>query len=200
MTITDEMVEAGGKAWHQAVVAAIHRHASASGGSQNISGSEYYLYPPMIQGFDDAIRSALTAALASQKEEPVSVKTLEWAKNTAQKRFVAEPFPYFKYVIIEDERGVDWSVGHGNGSWNPVNSVDDAKAAAQFDFEKRVRSALFAHPDNDRLREALEAAKKRMQNCRGAIESNQVADKDVHGSLAQGIRDIDAALAGQEGK
>lgn len=47
---------------------------------------------------------------------------------------------------------------------------------------------------HDELVEALEAAKKRMRNCRGAIESNQVEDKDVHGSLGRGMRDIDAAL------
>lgn len=45
-----------------------------------------------------------------------------------------------------------------------------------------------------RLEEALTAARKRMRNCRGAIESNQVVDKDVHGSLTRGMADIDAAL------
>lgn len=41
---------------------------------------------------------------------------------------------------------------------------------------------------------ALEAAKNRMRNSRGAIESDQVVDKDVHGSLTRGMSDIDAAL------
>lgn len=45
------------------------------------------------------------------------------------------------------------------------------------------------------LVKALEQAKKRMRNCRGAIESNQVIDKDVHGSLTNGMADIDAALS-----
>jgi uncharacterized iron-regulated protein len=44
------------------------------------------------------------------------------------------------------------------------------------------------------LEAALGQAKKRMRNCRGAIESNQVVDKDVHGSLTNGMADIDAAL------
>jgi hypothetical protein len=44
------------------------------------------------------------------------------------------------------------------------------------------------------LVKALEQAKKRMRNCRGAIESNQVIDKDVHGLLTNGMADIDAAI------
>jgi hypothetical protein len=42
---------------------------------------------------------------------------------------------------------------------------------------------------------ALTDAKRRMRNCRGAIESNQVVDKDVHGGLTRGMEAIDAALA-----
>lgn len=57
---------------------------------------------------------------------------------------------------------------------------------------------LEAKGEIERLRAALRAAKTRMRNCRGAIESDQVIDKDVHGSLARGISDIDAALAPQE--
>lgn len=49
-------------------------------------------------------------------------------------------------------------------------------------------------------RVALIAAKTRMQNCRGAIESDQVVDKDVHGSLQNGIRDIQEALASTGGE
>lgn len=45
------------------------------------------------------------------------------------------------------------------------------------------------------ITEALKAARKRMRNCMGAIESNQVVDKDVHGSLKRGIADIDEALS-----
>lgn len=51
-----------------------------------------------------------------------------------------------------------------------------------------------------RYRVALIAAKTRMRNCRGAIESDQVIDKDVHGSLQNGIRDIEASLASTGGE
>ncbi len=45
------------------------------------------------------------------------------------------------------------------------------------------------------ITEALKAARKRMRNCMGAIESDQVVDKDVHGSLKRGIADIDETLS-----
>lgn len=46
----------------------------------------------------------------------------------------------------------------------------------------------------ERLREALTAARASIRNARGAVESNQVVDKDVHGTLSRAIRMIDAAL------
>lgn len=52
-----------------------------------------------------------------------------------------------------------------------------------------------AEAEVKRYRVALIAAKTRMRNCRGAIESDQVVDKDVHGSLQNGIRDIEDALS-----
>ncbi len=57
-----------------------------------------------------------------------------------------------------------------------------------------------AEAEVKRYREALIAAKTRMRNCRGAIESDQVVDKDVHGSLQNGIRDIQEALASTGGE
>lgn len=43
--------------------------------------------------------------------------------------------------------------------------------------------------------EALQQARQRMRNCWGAIQSNQVIDKDVEGSLKRGMDEIDAALS-----
>lgn len=57
-----------------------------------------------------------------------------------------------------------------------------------------------AEAEVKRYRVALIAAKTRMRNCRGAIESDQVIDKDVHGSLQNGIRDIETALASTGGE
>jgi len=47
---------------------------------------------------------------------------------------------------------------------------------------------------NIRLRKALVEASTRMKNARGAVESNQVADKDVHGTLTRGMFEIAEAL------
>jgi hypothetical protein len=45
-----------------------------------------------------------------------------------------------------------------------------------------------------KLREALTSVRGSIKNARGAVESNQVVDKDVHGTLSRAIRMIDAAL------
>jgi DNA-binding XRE family transcriptional regulator len=44
------------------------------------------------------------------------------------------------------------------------------------------------------IRDALWAIRQSVKNARGAIESNQVVDKDVHGTLTRVIAQIDAAL------
>lgn len=61
---------------------------------------------------------------------------------------------------------------------------------------------LLGHPppvqrmtEIDRLRAALSVAWMRMRNARGAVESNQVIDKDVRGTLTRGIEEIDAVLS-----
>lgn len=48
-----------------------------------------------------------------------------------------------------------------------------------------------------RLREALTNAAKRMKNVRGAIETNQVEDKDARRQLSNGIAVIEAVLEGK---
>ncbi len=45
------------------------------------------------------------------------------------------------------------------------------------------------------LEKALEDARKTMRNARGAIESNQIDDKDVRRQLTTGIERIDATRA-----
>jgi hypothetical protein len=49
--------------------------------------------------------------------------------------------------------------------------------------------------DNARLRSVLSVAWVRLRNARGAVESNQVVDKDVLGTLSRAITEIDAALS-----
>jgi hypothetical protein len=49
--------------------------------------------------------------------------------------------------------------------------------------------------ENIHLREALSSVRQSVKNARGAIESNQVVDKDVHGTLTRVIAAIDAVLS-----
>jgi hypothetical protein len=47
---------------------------------------------------------------------------------------------------------------------------------------------------DEKIRESLLDIRKSVKNARGAIESNQVVDKDVHGTLTRVLSKIDAAL------
>jgi hypothetical protein len=47
---------------------------------------------------------------------------------------------------------------------------------------------------DENIRESLLDIRKSVKNARGAIESNQVVDKDVHGTLTRVLSKIDAAL------
>lgn len=84
-----------------------------------------------------------------------------------------------------------------NTAVSPYNLLLDA--AEELESAEKAEELMREHiAAQDRriaeLEAALEQAKKRMRNCRGAIESNQVVDKDVHGSLTNGMADIDAAI------
>ncbi|QHJ81418.1 MAG: hypothetical protein [Bacteriophage sp.] len=80
------------------------------------------------------------------------------------------------------------------------NLIDGDNCADPDKIDALFRRAEAAEAEVKRYRVALIAAKTRMRNCRGAIESNQVVDKDVHGSLQNGIRDIQEALASTGGE
>jgi len=78
-----------------------------------------------------------------------------------------------------------------------IELADRGTLLALTDANSRAEAA---EAEVKRYRVALIAAKTRMRNCRGAIESDQVVDKDVHGSLQNGIRDIQDALASTGGE
>ncbi len=78
-----------------------------------------------------------------------------------------------------------------------IELADRGTLLALTDANSRAEAA---EAEVKRYRVALIAAKTRMRNCRGAIESDQVVDKDVHGSLQNGIRDIQDALASTVGE
>lgn len=118
----------------------------------------------------NSIRAYLDAALtaepapASEREEAVVVKALDW-------QFHPQAFPPcwcahtpFGDCVVEEEAGSDSPTYAARGiRMNVVartEGLPEAKAAAQADFEARIRSAL-AHPAPDKiaaLRERVKAA------------------------------------------
>jgi hypothetical protein len=84
----------------------------------------------------------------------------------------------------------------------PVVAEKDARIAellAADEVRARVISRLTFERDASRaecegLRAALAEAQKTMRNCQGAIESNQIEDKDVRRQLIRGQSAIDSAI------
>lgn len=116
-------------------------------------------------------------------------------------RFIVGGVPDFDPLTVED---ADWiiaaleSLQRENEELRHRLDVgpcgEDAIDVAESAADHLRHRAEAAEAEVKRYRVALIAAKTRMRNCRGAIESDQVVDKDVHGSLQNGIRDIQEAL------
>ena len=116
----------------------------------------------------------------------------------------------FPYADRTDISGISWDGKYLIGDKASITAFHEMKnRGEQIDVYKRAYDenmaalkarAEAAEAEVKRYREALIAAKTRMRNCRGAIESDQVVDKDMHGSLQNGIRDIQEALASTGGE
>lgn len=61
-----------------------------------------------------------------------------------------------------------------------------------------VKQSNSLSAENARLREALTDTRSCIKNARGAVESNQVHDKDVHGTLSRAVTITEAALHGTD--
>ena len=89
----------------------------------------------------------LTAALAASPAEPVAVKPLKWRKPTDHPQddddaVAVAPGLGGQYSITkESDHALLWDA-EDNFVWTQHPSVKDAKAAAQADYERRIRSAL----------------------------------------------------------
>lgn len=113
-----------------------------------------------------------------------------------------EPWPEWAKAVlkvIRSHTGYDGYDDAIEGVDMPLE-LEEHLSELQSVNERLQSRAEAAEAEVRRLRVALIAAKTRMRNCRGAIESNQVIDKDVHGSLQNGIRDIQDALASTGGE
>jgi len=136
MKITDEMIEAAARAmcerdgfkWDAASV------METANGDEPEQQREYWL---------DKADAALTAALAVQTQQGVEVRRLEWDEDdTAENGF------WGAYEITDRGDGqYDVSMNGGRiASGRKLPSKHAAKAAAQSDYETRIRSALVDVP------------------------------------------------------
>lgn len=90
-----------------------------------------------------------TATIAALRAEAVAVKSLEWDEDFCPTAESA----YGKYTVYgidgEGYRWIFWPYAYpysGAGDELDYPTEDDAKASAQADYEKRIRSALAASP------------------------------------------------------
>lgn len=71
--MSDDTIEKAGRAFCDVVVGAIHDKVRSRGGSASLSGSEYYMYPPVIEAFDKAIEAALNVAILAERQRCAEV-------------------------------------------------------------------------------------------------------------------------------
>lgn len=103
-----------------------------------------------------AMRAALTAAIGAGGQA-VAVKPLEWESGVVD---WAKPLPGMKYVACSTTPKGAWAwwLDDAPGTRAVFASETEAKAAAQADYERRIRSALSQpHPADERVVEALQA-------------------------------------------
>jgi hypothetical protein len=140
----------------------------------------------------DDIAAALTAAFAAMPGPEVKVKQLEFVEEVPN-WFVARALGSTYEVRLTDRGNVrvrnpigrKWEYFHGE--------IQDALRAMNSDYKARILSALTPAPDlaseNERLRVALEAAKKvvdvaeHMTSCRSDDEFVWDAQKKINAAL-----------------
>lgn len=117
-------------------------------------GSEVWAWLPQQDAWTpheiarDVLRAALTAALAVQDTEPVRVKPLEWTAHPYLARYEARS-AIGLYLIEQTTREVYLNGPRDDEDANQKSfvSVEEAKAAAQSDYEARIRSAIEPQPE-----------------------------------------------------
>lgn len=96
-----------------------------------------------------AARAALSAALSIEQTPPVKVKALEWRKpdqrNTLS-RAENDLGVYRVWTHFEADGRWFWSLDGYEKASGECSSEDEAQAAAQQDYETRIRSAIVEVP------------------------------------------------------
>ncbi|WP_338633838.1 hypothetical protein [Afipia carboxidovorans] len=144
------------------------------------------------------MREAASALrLAAQSPEPVTVKPLEWPPRCPRGQRVHNRPALVNYTVAHYGGDVGdaiyrWAEAHSPWS-DPLPTYEAAKAAAQADYEQRIRSALVNAPAADTgMREALAFTRE-------FIRGEQIESAVVGISSMQSLGEyIDTALAASE--
>ena len=116
------------------------------------------------------------AAMLRACKGRVRVKPLEWEYHPAGT--IAAPPTGHAYIIDTRMKGRYYSV-KGFNPQRQFDSLDEAKAAAQADYEARILSALDPAPDRAEWNAAIEAAAKEIDcGCDGSCMSPHVCPKE----------------------
>lgn len=116
----------------------------------------------LIMSDDDLIRRVdarrileeegfLERSLANLNDLPamqVAVKPLEWVEIRHGQYFEARVIGILYSVRLGTDAIARWQAGH-MGTWRDAPTIEAAKAAAQADYDARIRSALTAQPSPD---------------------------------------------------
>lgn len=78
----------------------------------------------------------------------VVVKPLEWVEIRSGQYFEAHVIGILYSVRLGTDGVVRWQAGH-MGTWHEAPTIEAAKAAAQADYDARIRSALTVQPSPD---------------------------------------------------
>lgn len=128
--ITEKMIEAAAEAYWLEVYG---RHRKSQKWPEDVHGRSEEL-------FRAGCRAALSAALRAEPREPGAVKALEWQPQPPY--HVARVFGNI-YAVEAWDGGATLS---GVGGRRDFKTFSEAKAAAQSDYENRIRSALSPAP------------------------------------------------------
>lgn len=93
----------------------------------------------------DKIDAALRLLAEGEKGEPVAVKALEWIAVKGSQQ-AETPFYGIEISPVDDDTGEHWAtyIRQRGSVYRRSGTEADAKAAAQADYERRIRSALRA--------------------------------------------------------
>ena len=124
-------MKVGEKAKKYAKKIIVPENRDSFGNEANLRTAEYWVYKAYLAGYNEAMRC----------QSNLKIKQLEWVEYESlrgRKSYFAET-PFTPYEVSD---GGGYYVMFSPGKRLKFKSADEAKAAAQADFERRVRECL----------------------------------------------------------